>query len=299
MSIRSTARALLLCLAPALALAPTATAQYQAAGKVTWGFDVTTSGDDVVWTSPTSVDPGATEFNSVYQLDLVEVTWAFSFLTGTLDVTDQIPPEQSQGGGASVGPAPITLLSATLVTPAPPEPPSVAADVHIGLDAGGFGSFSATNVTLGSVSVDTGLFGLVDVTITSIRVKGSLSMHATWLDLGASLAGSAGAPQLTPSGSLEANSDGQLELTNAAPDTGAFFVLSGTLLAAPFKGGLLIPFPDVFIGLPTDGAGALSVPFTWPAGIPSRAALYMQVWVPDAGGPKGFAASNGVAGLTP
>jgi hypothetical protein len=295
MSLRTGPLALILT----LAVTPALSAQYQAAGKVTWNYDETTTGSNVSWTSPSSVEPNASEFNTTNTIDAIEVGWQFLFLTGTLDVTDQIPPELLVTSGGIAGPAPISLVSDSLVFPDPPEAPAVAADVDVGLNAAGFGTFTATNVTLGTTPVDTGILGVVDVTITSIRVRGTLTMHSTWFTLPGALAGAAGEPVLSATGSLEPLSTGSVELTNAAPNETAFLVLSTTLLSAPFKGGFLIPFPEVFFGVPTDGTGAASLPFAWPAGIPSRAPLFMQYWIPDAGGPKGFAASNAVSALTP
>ena len=37
----------------------------------------------------------------------------------------------------------------------------------------------------------------------------------------------------------------------------------------PFKGGTLVPAPDLIIPLPTLASGDISVPFTWPGGIPA------------------------------
>jgi hypothetical protein len=38
---------------------------------------------------------------------------------------------------------------------------------------------------------------------------------------------------------------------------------------------------------------------TLPAGAPSGVTIHAQFWIVDAGGPKGFAASNAVVGTTP
>ena len=294
-------RRLLSLLAPALlavTLTPVASAQYAATGKTTWNFDETTTGANVSWVSPTAVDPSASGFNTSYTLDVVEVGWAFSFFTGTLDVTDQIPPEQAAGSGEAPGPAPIALFDLAIVYP-DTGPVAVAATVGLGLDATGKGFFTATDVVLGTTQVEVPLFGLVTVDITSIRVAGSLTMHATWFDLGAGLAGSLGEPLLSGTGSLEAGSAGALTLVNALPLSTAYLIMSLSELSAPFKGGTLVPFPDLFTALPVDAGGAVTVPFVWPAAIPARVPLFLQYWVVDAAGPKGFAASNALKGVTP
>jgi uncharacterized membrane protein len=122
----------------------------------------------------------------------------------------------------------------------------------------------------------------------------------TWIDLGNALAGTNGEPHVTGSGSLDPFSPVSLTLSNALPSGQAYLVFGFSQLSAPFKGGVLEPNPDlVFDPFPTDGAGGLLLSTHWPGGVPSGFTSYMQFWIPDAGGPKGFAASNGLAGTTP
>lgn len=66
----------------------------------TWTFDISTSGQDVSWLSPTSIDPSASVFTSSYEVTLVEVDVKWSGITfNNLDVTNQVPPEQLAAGG--------------------------------------------------------------------------------------------------------------------------------------------------------------------------------------------------------
>jgi hypothetical protein len=44
--------------------------------------------------------------------------------------------------------------------------------------------------------------------------------------------------------------------------------------------------------------GEFHLTFSWPVFVPADLAVYFQFWVPDAGGPKGFAASNALKGIT-
>lgn len=297
MSSRTLLLPLLLAALPLLA-GPVA-AQYQAAGKVTWNYDETTTGADVNWVSPTTVDPSAIEFNTTSSIELVEVGWSYLFFSGVQDVTGEIPPEQLNSTGPVPGPGPLALFAAGLVFPEPPEPPTISADLSIGLDATGHGYFSAENVVLGTATLVVPIFGTVTVNITSIRVKGSLTFHATWFDAGPGLNGTFGQPLLMGTGSFEPGSAGQVSLSSGVPGGTGFLVLSTTLLSAPFKGGTLVPFPDFIFPLPLDGAGEFVVPYTWPTGIPARVPVYLQCWIPDAGGPVGFSASNGLQGVTP
>ena len=119
-------------------------------------------------------------------------------------------------------------------------------------------------------------------------------------DLRNGLAGTNGTPVLAGSGSLAPSTPMGLLLTNALPNSSSTLVIGLVGILLPFKGGVLVPNPDVVIfGLPTGPAGALALNGTWPAGLPSNVSFYFQHWVADPGGPAGFAASNGLQGTTP
>ena len=122
----------------------------------------------------------------------------------------------------------------------------------------------------------------------------------TWQDLGQALAGTNGLPHVSGSGTLESLSPISLTLTNALANGSAYLVMGLSQLGAAFKGGVLVPSPDLVLGpFPVDGVGELLVSTHWPAGVPSNVTTSMQYWIPDAAGPKGFAASNGLAATTP
>jgi probable HAF family extracellular repeat protein len=122
---------------------------------------------------------------------------------------------------------------------------------------------------------------------------------STWTDLGSAKAGVSGTPVLAGTGTLAAGSSDQLSLTNAKASAANTLVFGVSLLNAPFKGGTLIPKPLLTIPLPTDPAGAASLPFVMPAGLPSGVALYFQCWIHDPAASFGLAASNGLKGVTP
>jgi uncharacterized membrane protein len=122
----------------------------------------------------------------------------------------------------------------------------------------------------------------------------------TWTDLGNALAGTNGEPHVTGTGDLEPLSPVSLSLSNALAGSSAYLVFGFSQLSAPFKGGVLEPNPDLlFDPFPTDGSGNLLLSSHWPAGVPSGFTSYMQFWIQDAGGPKGYSASNGLAATTP
>src|SRR5262249_5097420 len=120
-----------------------------------------------------------------------------------------------------------------------------------------------------------------------------------WTDLGDALAGAQGEPVLEGSGPLTGGSLNSLELSQALPGVAATLVLGVAELDAPFKGGVMVPAPAAYVpSLVTGPLGGFTVPFVWPVGLPPGLSVILQCWLPDAGGPKGFAASNGLR-LTP
>jgi hypothetical protein len=268
----------------------------------TWAFDLATTGSDVHWTSPTSVDPTAAVYASSYQITKVDVDVKWSIITFPgIDVTNQIPPELQAGTTTLPGPAPISIVDAPIVFPAPPEPAGISALLSMGLNASGFGFFSATNVVLGTMQVDLGgIFGVQTVTITRVHIAGQLTMHPAWFDLGAGLAGTSGTPVLAGDGGLEGGDAVSLSLSGALPNSIASLIVGFSALGAPFKGGTLVPHPDLIIpDLPTGPLGELTLTGVWPPGFPPGFSLFMQEWVVDAGGPAGLAATNALRAVTP
>ncbi|MHC4845218.1 MAG: hypothetical protein ACYTCU_03550, partial [Planctomycetota bacterium] len=121
-----------------------------------------------------------------------------------------------------------------------------------------------------------------------------------WIDLGGALLGVSGRPDLAASGALCAGVTVTLSLSDAAPRAAANLVIGLSLLNSPFKGGTLVPNPDLLIsGLPTDALGQLALSASWPPAVPSGAAFYFQFWISDELGPAGFSASNGLMGVVP
>ena len=117
-----------------------------------------------------------------------------------------------------------------------------------------------------------------------------------WADVQQGLAGGVSLPpELSGEGTLVPGAPMALQLAEAAPSAATFLVLGLSELGAPFKGGTLVPAADLLIGpFVTDAAGTLALGGPWPAGLPGGANLWMQAWVVDAGGPHGYAASNGL-----
>jgi hypothetical protein len=131
----------------------------------------------------------------------------------------------------------------------------------------------------------------------------SLSFHVadgTWNDLGHGLAGTHGVPTLTGQGTLKAGATTRLTLGGALENASTTLVIGFSALELPFKGGVLVPQPNVLIGpLVVSPAGTLLLSAAWPIGLPAGFAITFQHWIVDAAGPAGFAASGGLQAVTP
>lgn len=121
-----------------------------------------------------------------------------------------------------------------------------------------------------------------------------------WHDLGNGLAGSAGTPLLIGQGALHAGTPFTWTVSGAAPNSAAALVLGASPLMLPFKGGVLVPTPDLaLLGLGTDAHGDLVLSALTPPGLPSAAHLFLQAWVMDAAGAVGWSASHGLRATLP
>lgn len=127
----------------------------------------------------------------------------------------------------------------------------------------------------------------------------SFGLVARWEDVGSALAGSAGAPRLTGSGTLAPGTSGALTLANSRPSSAAVLVLGLARFDRPLLGGVLVPAPQVRVPLATSAAGGASWPFTLPASLASGTNLHAQAWIRDPIAPQGWAASNAQWGTTP
>jgi hypothetical protein len=120
-----------------------------------------------------------------------------------------------------------------------------------------------------------------------------------WRFRGGSVAGVQGHPSLTATGPLGGGGLVTMRLEQAAPLAPVVIVIGFSGLLAPFKGGVLVPHPDVLVtGLLTNAEGVLSISATWPA-LPSGTMVDFQEWIVDAAAFAGLAAGNGVQARVP
>ncbi|HTE05772.1 MAG TPA: hypothetical protein VK824_06215, partial [Planctomycetota bacterium] len=117
-----------------------------------------------------------------------------------------------------------------------------------------------------------------------------------WSSLGNSMAGTSGAPVLVGGTPIVQDGEVTLKLSNAAHPATAVLVIGMTAWYHRSVGGTQVPYPDISLPQATGtGSFEFTLPFLWPE---NADPLYFQFWVPDAGGPSGWAASNALEGAT-
>ncbi len=143
----------------------------------TWPYDLTTAGEDVFYTSPTSVANDAWLYDGTYEITLLEVTVSYQGITfGPFDVTDQIDPNDQSGEDTYDGAPPFTIYDDHVRYPDEPDPVTFEADVVMYVDADGYGQIAITNVVLGTAVVDLGWpFGEVETQVESVRIAGTIT----------------------------------------------------------------------------------------------------------------------------
>lgn len=159
-------------------------------------------------------------------------------------------------------------------------------------------SLNLANINIGTPCL--GQDGTLIVASTGTDVR-AYRTGLPWADLQQGLAASlALPPEFSATGTLLAGAPVKLTLAEAAPLAPTALVIGLSQLGVPFKGGTMVPNPDLVLGgFVTAADSSLSLASTWPAGLPSGTNLWFQAWVADAAGPKGFAASNALKATTP
>jgi hypothetical protein len=182
---------------------------------------------------------------------------------------------------------------------------STGALLHVLMGAADFDLFGQSVASAGDVNGD-GLPELVvgapgvDEGGNGAGVAEIRGFFTTWFDLSQGLSGAHGVPLLKGKGLLLATTPFELTLSNAIENVASTLVVGLAQLGATFKGGVLVPTPDVLLSsLNTGASGGFTLGVTWPAGVPSGLSFYVQAWLPDPAGPAGFAASNALRARTP
>lgn len=122
---------------------------------------------------------------------------------------------------------------------------------------------------------------------------------AYWTDLGQGMGGALGPPVLAGQGLLYGGMPIVLHVTNAPPHNPVTLVIGISALNAPFKGGVMVPTPNLVIPAGLIGMGKTDFAGTWPSNLPAGVQLWMQFWIVDPTAPLGLSATNAVLAATP
>ena len=105
-------------------------------------------------------------------------------------------------------------------------------------------------------------------------------------------------PHLEGAGSPRSAAPVAVELSRGAPGAPAWIVVGLSRANQPLFGGVLVPAMDVVLGaFALSPSGGLTLPLTWPAGLPPGFELTFQAVVLDLASPSWFAASNALVGI--
>jgi hypothetical protein len=159
---------------------------------------------------------------------------------------------------------------------------------------------TGTTITLGAgATVDGRLLapsgaGTVTLAGGNTIILPETEPKVVFTDLGFALPGSSGLPTLAGSGQPAAGAVVLLSISGVLPSTPIFLVIGLSAIQVPFKGGIMVPAPDLIYGLSSDFAGQFAFSGTWPSGVPAGTLVVTQAWSPDPVAVQGFAATNGL-----
>ena len=123
----------------------------------------------------------------------------------------------------------------------------------------------------------------------------ALQIHQQ-VDVGWALPGTGGvAPELQATGAWSPGGVATLSFhASVAASTPVWIVAGSMAISLPFKGGKLVPAPDVPLVLQTGADGTLALDLVLPGNLVPGQAFYLQALQPDAGAVHGMAMSNAV-----
>jgi hypothetical protein len=157
-------------------------------------------------------------------------------------------------------------------------------------------------IPMGTAVADVDGDGAPDLGIASLadQVAVLLNARGPWQPLGYGLAGTQGLPRQIGTGTLQPGSPFAITLRDARPLANAALVAGLTAIYAPFKGGTYVPAPQIVnYPLPTDADGQVVLAGTWPGPAAPGVDLFLQFWIQDPLGPKGWEASGALQATLP
>ncbi|HEX5009987.1 MAG TPA: VCBS repeat-containing protein [Planctomycetota bacterium] len=144
--------------------------------------------------------------------------------------------------------------------------------------------------------------GVLDLGVASLEDQVAVlpDVRGPWHPLGYALGGTQGLPRQIGEGTLQPGDPYTITLQDARPLSNAALVAGLNTLYAPFKGGTYVPTPQIVnYPLPTDADGRLVLAGIWPGPAAPGVDLFLQFWIQDPQGPKGWEASGAVQAALP
>jgi hypothetical protein len=150
-------------------------------------------------------------------------------------------------------------------------------------------------------AVADGHLDLVDEGAPNIGIQIGVTPNWTYpagsaqLDLGHAQFGGSGWPGTRITGDFVPDEAVEIQLWAAGVATPAFLVAGLAEILAPFKGGVLVPRPDLVLGpLATGTEPIFELEGRWPHGLPVGTPITFQWWMADPVAPQGLSASTAV-----
>ncbi|HEX5009457.1 MAG TPA: hypothetical protein VFY71_03575 [Planctomycetota bacterium] len=126
------------------------------------------------------------------------------------------------------------------------------------------------------------------------------SVPMVWAPLGGALAGVHGPPKLLGKGPMVSGGTVSFAMAEAKENSQLFIVVGLSAINAPFKGGVLVPAPDLLVpGLPTGPYGSFTLSAAMPSPLPSGLTLVVQGWIVDPAAVKGLSATQAITATSP
>jgi hypothetical protein len=145
-----------------------------------WSFSASSEGEDVLWVAPTTIDATGQGYEFVYDITAATVHVAYlGVVFGPIDVMDMIPESAITTWESKVATTPMAFCTRTVVTPDPPEEPSLRYDWRIEVGAKGTVSYFMENLYFGQADYDLGWpWGSVTVDIIEGTITADLHVES-------------------------------------------------------------------------------------------------------------------------
>lgn len=137
----------------------------------TWGWSVSTSGEDEYWESPGTVRNDGESYDVSMGVNYAEATVLWGGIEwGPFDVTDMVPSEVYTD--TTEGPCPTSFGTIGFVTPDPPASTTLAFDITTDLDESGQCEIAIDNIVLGTAEYELPWpIGVVTVQLVNVSMQ--------------------------------------------------------------------------------------------------------------------------------